>query len=174
MSTIDPLPGLSKVALLEALKERTKAETSELILPVRIQKGDDAESVKERAAEVFIGRLPDTQQSTKKAPYILHQLVNSNNKQIPGEQLTSKVIVRSIFCVYCDDEQEGALYLINLMERMRIALLRNPLIGNNVFECDLQEGLEDLVYPDDTAPYFMGEMVSTWDLPPIKREVRYW
>ena len=166
--------GLSKVSLLEALKEHTEAVTSDMLLPVRIQKGDDDQTPTERAAEVFIGRLPDTKQSTKKAPYILHQLVNSNNKQIPGEQLASKVIVRSIFCVYCEDEQEGTLYLINLMERMRIALLRNPLIGNNVFECDLQEGLEDLVYPDDTAPYFLGEMVSTWDLPPIKREVRYW
>lgn len=174
MSIIDPLPGLSKVSLLEALKERTKAATSEMLLPVRLQKGDTAETETERVAEVFIGRLPDTKQSTKKAPYILHQIVNSNNKQIPGEQLTSMVIVRSIFCVYCEDEQEGALYLINLMERLRISLLKNPLIGSNQFECNLQDGLEDLVYPDDTAPYYLGEMVSTWELPPIKREVRYW
>ena len=26
-------------------------------------------------------------------------------------------------------------------------------------------------YPDDTAPYFVGEMISTWILPPVEREV---
>lgn len=26
-------------------------------------------------------------------------------------------------------------------------------------------------YPDDTAPYFVGEMISTWKLPPVEREV---
>ena len=82
--------------------------------------------------------------------------------------------MRSIFCVFCSDEQEGTLYLINAMERLRIALLKNPLIGNNQFECDLKEGLEDLVYPDDTYPYYMGEMITTWKLPPIKREVSLW
>ena len=168
----DPLPGLSKTALLEALKEKTSDVISELLLPVRMQKGDSEAS--ERPAKVYIGRLPDTKQNTKKAPYILHQMVNSASKQKPGEQLQSKAIVRSIFCVYCDDEQEGTLMLINLMERLRIALLKNPLIGDNQFECDLQEGLEDLVYPDDTYPYYLGEMLSTWELPPIKREVRYW
>lgn len=172
MNINNPLPGLSKTSLLEALKEKTEEVISELLLPVQMQKGDTEEA--EKAADVYIGRLPDTKQSTKKAPYILHQMVNSANKQKPGEQLQSKAVVRSIFCVYCDDEQEGTLHLINLMERLRIALLKNPLIGDNAFECDLQEGLEDLVYPDDTYPYYLGEMISTWDLPPIKREVRYW
>ena len=163
---------LSKTSLLEAFKERTAEATSDLILPLQMQKGDTVESG--RAADVYIGRLPDSKQNTKKAPYILHQMVNSVNKQIPGEQLQSKAIVRSIFCVYCDNEQDGTLMLINLMERLRISLLRNPLIGDNAFECDLQEGLEDLVYPDDTYPYYLGEMISVWELPPIKREVRYW
>lgn len=36
---------------------------------------------------------------------------------------------------------------------------------------DLEAGLETIVYPDDTAPYFVGEMISTWMLPPVEREV---
>jgi len=172
MNINDPLPGLSKASLLEAFKEATIRATSEFLLPTQVQKGDTEEM--ERAASVYIGRLPDTKQSLKKAPYILHQMVNSASKQIPGEQLQSKAIVRSIFCVYCEDEQEGTLKLIGLMERLRISILRNPLIGSNQFECDLQEGLEDLVYANDTYPYYLGEMLTTWELPPIKREVRYW
>ena len=168
----DPLPGLSKTSLLEAFKERTIEATSEMLLPTQLQKGDI--EAKEQPASVYIGRIPNMKQNMKKAPYILHQMVNSASKQKQGEQLQSKAIVRSIFCVYCDDEQEGTLMLINLMERLRISLLKNPLIGKNAFECDLHEGLEDLVYPDDTYPYYLGEMISVWELPPIKREVRYW
>ena len=172
MNTDNGLPGLTKTDLLEALKARTLEATSEILLPVKPQKGDDG--VTERNARVYIGRLPDMEQSTKKAPYILHRMVNSASKQKPGEQLQTKAIVRSIFCVYCHDEEEGELLLLGLMERIRISLLKDPLIGNNAFECDFEEGLEDLVYQDNTYPYYCGEMISTWDMPPIKREVRYW
>jgi hypothetical protein len=34
MKINDPLPGLSKTSLLEALKERTEEATSEMLLPV--------------------------------------------------------------------------------------------------------------------------------------------
>ena len=84
--------------------------------------------------------------------------------------MTSSAKVRSICCVYNDDEQEGGLMLLNLMERIRVALLRQVVIGEQ-FTLDLEAGLEVLVYPDDTAPYFVGEMISTWILPPVEREV---
>lgn len=51
-----------------------------------------------------------------------------------------------------------------------MALLRQVVIGEQ-FTLDLEAGLEVLVYPDDTAPYFVGEMISTWILPPVEREV---
>ena len=57
------------------------------------------------------------------------------------------------------------------MERFRIPLLRNPWIANGQFELDLQDGVESMIYPDDTAPYFVGEMMTTWRMPPVKREV---
>lgn len=60
--------------------------------------------------------------------------------------------------------------LLNLMERFRIGLLKRVVIGGQ-FELDLQAGMESLIYPEDTAPYYAGEMVSIWKLPPIKREV---
>ena len=164
---------MTKTRLLEALRDMTLDVTKDLLLPVRQQK-DDAEQPADRTASVYLTRVPDMQQSSKKAPYILHQIVNSKHHQEPGELPESKAVVRSIFCVYCQDEQEGGMHLINLMERIRIALMKNPLIGDNQFECDLQEGIEDLVYPDDTYPYYMGEMLTVWDMPKVKREVRYW
>ena len=63
--------------------------------------------------------------------------------------------------------------LVNLMERLRISLLRKVVIGGQ-FQLDLEAGLETLIYPDDTAPYYAGEMISTWKLPSVEREVRPW
>jgi hypothetical protein len=115
-------------------------------------------------------RLSDSTAATKKAPYIIHQIITSADGQNPGEEPYSSCTVRSIFCVYCDDEQEGSLHLLNLMERVRIALLRKQVISDT-FVLDLSQKLETLNYPDDTAPYYAGEMVTTWKMPVIRREI---
>jgi len=163
---------MTKVELLDALTEWTRDVIKDLLLPVRVQK--EGESPSERPAEVYRQRLPDSKQPAKKAPYIIHSTVNGTHRQRRGEEVTSTVTVRSVFCVYCEDEQEGSLMLLNLMERIRIALLKDPIIRNQ-FLCVLTEeddgGIEDLVYPDDTAPYYMGEMLTVWDMPKVKREV---
>lgn len=45
--------------------------------------------------------------------------------------------------------------LLNLMERLRVALLQQIIIGEQ-FTLDMNAGLEVLVYPDDTSPLFRG------------------
>lgn len=159
---------MNKVILLDQLKAFTEQATADIILPTHSQKGDTGSQY--RAADVYRMRLPDSRAATKKAPYILHQIITGKDIQPSGQRPNSGTTVRTIFCVYCNDEQEGGLMLLNLMERLRIALLERVVIGQQ-FTLDLQAGLETLVYPDDTAPYFAGEMVSTWKLPAVKRKV---
>ena len=159
---------MTRIALLEQLREFTKAVTKDIIMPTMMEKGDAAKT--ERPAEVFLMRLPDSRAAKKKAPYILHQLITGKDEQRSGERAESRAMIRTIFCVYHDNEQEGSLALLNLMERLRIELLRKVVIGNQ-FQLDLEASLETLVYPDDTAPFFAGEIVSTWKLPAVEREV---
>ena len=161
--------GGDPVALLEALREYTCDAEKDLYLPVRVQKNGEEQIF--RPPDVYRMRLPDSKSATKKAPYILHQFVTSRDIQNRGEDLESNALVRSIFCAYSDDEQEGALHLLNMMTRFRIPLLANPWIAKGKFELNLQEGVESLIYPDDTAPYFAGEMMTNWRMPPVKREV---
>jgi hypothetical protein len=160
-----------RVEFMVALKAFTEDAIKELIMPVRMQKGDAEQSY--RAADVFLMRLPDSTAATKKAPYVLHQLITAKDEQPTGQKPRASAVVRSICCVYSDDEQEGGLMLLNLMERLRIALLQTTIIGNR-FQLDMEAGVECLVYPDDTAPYFVGEMVTNWRVPSIEREVRPW
>lgn len=161
---------MTRVILLERLRDFTREATADLVMPTRIQKADEEQSY--RPADIYLMRLPDGTAATKKAPYVLHQLITGMDQQPQGQRPESTAKIRSICCVYNDDEQEGGLMLLNLMERMRIALLKQVVIGNQ-FTLDLDAGLEAMVYPDDTAPYYVGEMISTWKLPAVEREVSY-
>jgi len=162
---------VNRIALLEALRDHTKETVADLIMPTRQQKGDPEGG--QRAADVHLMRLPDSSSATKKAPYIIHQLITGQDIQEPRQHVSSSVSIRSICCVYHPDEEEGALLLLNLMERLRIRLLKDVVIAGQ-FELDLEAGLETLIYPDDTAPYYAGELLSTWKLPAVEREVRQW
>lgn len=159
---------MTKAVLLDLLADFTKQSTKDLIMPTKMQKGDTEQ--KFRAADIHKMRLPDSASATKKAPYIIHQVVTGKDIQRPQNRPSAGTLIRSIFCVYNDNEEEGGLMLLNLMERVRIELLKSVYLGNQ-FELDLEAGLETLIYTDDTAPYYAGEMISTWKLPAVEREV---
>ena len=163
---------MTRVWLLESLKARMEKDTKDLIMPVKPQKGDTEET--SRAAEVWSGRLPDMKSTTKKAPYVLNTILTSRFRQNPGLPPESLVSVRTVYCVYNSDDHEGALMLLNLMDRIRISLQKNPIVDGK-YELNMSDdGIMDFVYPDDTAPFYMGEMVTEWIMPPVEREVQKW
>lgn len=170
----------TKVGLLHALKAFTEKATGDMPLKVKRQSRDEREP-KPRPAAVFLTRLPDMMSFEKKAPFILHQVVtgldalgnvNKGTGMQIRRELKSSCVIRSVFCVYNPNEEEGGLELLNLMEEMRTNLLQFPIL-NEVFELDLDEGISQMVYPETgergTAPYYLGEMVTVWKLPTIKR-----
>lgn len=161
---------MTKVILLERLRDFTRDSTGEIIMPTAPQKGEAEKQC--RAAEVHLMRLPDSSAAKKKAPYILHQVITGKDAQPSGNSPESSVNIRTIFCVYNDNEEEGGLMLLNLMETLRIDLMRHVIIGRQ-FELDLEAGIETLVYPEPTAPFYAGEMITAWKLPTVEREVFY-
>jgi len=161
---------MTRLDLLYVLRQVTTEATADIIMPTRLQKDDTKQ--KFRAADIHLMRLPESSSAQKKAPYIIHQIITGKDVQPAGNDVSSSTVIRSIFCVYNDNEEEGSLMLLNLMERLRIYLLKQVVIGER-YQLDLEEGFESLVYPDDTAPYFAAEMISTWKLPAIKREVNF-
>mgnify|MGYP001090077564 CR=1 FL=1 len=157
---------MTPIALLDCLKEFAEGCTKDIILPIvpspKIPEG-------ERSPEVWKMRLPDRESETKKAPYILLQLINGIDQQEEGNPEDSTCNVRIVVGVYADDDSEGALNVLNVITRLRQELLRVREIG----KCfSLRTPLEYLVYPDrSTAPFYFGEMMTTWEMPTIKREV---
>ena len=162
---------MTRVILLEQLKTFTEASIRDLLLPVRQQK-EDTEPPADRTARVYTMRLVKSTAAQKAAPYIIHQVITGKDIQPQGQRAAALATVRSIFCVFNEDEEAGALSLLSLMERLRIDLLKQIIIGKQ-FRLDLEAGLEVLIYPDDTAPYFVGEMISVWIAPGVEREVSF-
>lgn len=156
---------MTPIILLDQFKLFTEFSTKDIILPTR---GKPGEKTEHRAPEVWRMRLPDREAETKKAPYILLQLVNGTDEQESGEQPESQCNIRAIVCVCSEDASEGALNVLNIITRLRTDLLKRRVIGR---QFTLRMPLEYLVYLDDTAPYFMGEMMTGWEMPIIKREV---
>lgn len=161
---------MTKVNLLVALRDFTREATKDLILPTAQQARSP--NYEERPAAVFMTRLPDEKSPFKLVPYILHQVVTSEDVFQPGSQISSTVVVRSIFTVYDSDAEHGGLTLLELMERFRIGVLEQVVL-NKQFRLDLTDGLQCMVYTNDTAPYFAGEIISTWEMPPVRREINY-
>lgn len=145
---------------LHVLKAFTEEAVKDLLLPVRPQKSTDEPTLS--PAGVYLMRLPDSSTYEKKVPYIIHQIVASEDSQKDGNRTQSFVTVRTIFCVWDRDEQEGALELNELVDRVRMAFLHTRLIGGRYF-LDLDESdIKYLYYTEDIAPYYAGEMESVW------------
>ena len=167
---------MTKVILLECLKEFTETYIKDLRLPVQPREEDEFPPP-DRAVAVYTPCLPELRSYARKAPFITHEIVTGKDKLEPdprtGKRLLASTVVRTCFCVYHRDEQQGRLALLTLMEQLRIALLEEVVIGGQ-FVMDLDAGVETLVYPGNPAqvaasPFYLGEMISTWQLPPVKR-----
>lgn len=78
-------------------------------------------------------------------------------------------MVRIVAATYSEDGSEGATCVLNLLNRIRIALLKDNVIAERYM---LKLPLEMIVYPDSTAPYYLGEMMTIWDIPIVESEVQ--
>lgn len=171
---------MTPIILLERLKEFIQANTEDIILPVRPVKNKTlptvscprekaaTDAITHRAAEVHLMRLPDKDAEENRIPYILLQLITGTDTGAQGQQEDSEAKVRIIIATYSENDSEGALDVLNLITRIRVALLKAGEIGQQFL---LRKPLEYLVYPDDTRPYFFGEIMTIWEMQTIKREV---
>lgn len=157
---------MTKNDLLDALKSFTKEAVGDILCPAPQSEGGEV-----RQISVYKMRLPESAAAHKKTPYIIHQVTTGTDTQTAGNVETSaRCNIRSIFAIYHQNEEEGALLLLQVMERVRIQLLRSYSL-NGQFVLDREAGIETLVYADDTAPYFIGEMSTVWKMPGIRYEV---
>ena len=174
---------MTPVELLYELKKFIEANTKNIILSVRPvnnkvipepkskrerkQEREDEEPLT-RAAEVHLMRLPDKDAETNRIPYILLQLLTGVDDQEAGKEPDSECRIRIVVATYSEDGSAGSMDLLNVITRIRVALLETGVIGK---QFTLRKPLEYTCYPDDTGTYYLGEMLTIWGIPTIKREV---
>lgn len=172
---------MTPVVLLTELKQFIEENTKDIILSVRPVKNKTApgvgaalaeqepeDAITERAPEVHVMRLPDKDAETQRIPYILLQFLTGKDEQTPGEQPESECNIRIVVATYSEDGGAGAADLLNVITRIRVALLKAGEVGKRFL---LRKPLEYVVYPDETNPYYLGEMLTIWEMPIIQREV---
>ena len=158
---------MTPLELLDALKAFIEENTKDILLPVRVDR--KCGEAKERPAEVYKMRLPTKDAETKRIPYVLLQYIKSTDTQTAGEPPESSCMVRIVAATYSEDGEEGALCVLNLLTRIRIAFLRDGVIAERFM---LKPPIEMIVYPDSTPPYYLGEMMTEWRMPIVESEVQ--
>ena len=149
------------------MREATKT----LWLPVQPTK--ENREPENRAPAVYKMRLPDEKSYKDQAPYLINQILTIEDHQYPGQRGEARCTVRTNFCIFCADEMQGALHLLNVIEDVRQAILREQIVAK-LYQVDLEEGIDSVIYDKTPIPFFIGEMVSVWKIPTIEREVPKW
>ncbi len=151
------------IDLLNVLAEFVKNQTKDLLLRERpsLKKPDEK---KYRAPIVFKMDLPKKEDDERKIPYILIQILTGKDEQSPGEDEYSTCSVRMVVAVYSDDIGEGKLDVLNVITRLRLGLLKRKPLGGAFL---LGKDIEWVVDPAPPLPYCFGEMIMTFEMPPI-------
>ncbi len=156
---------MTPVELLEELKGFIEKHTKDIILQVRTRRGNEEIS---RAAEVHKMKLPTKSDETERIPYILLQVLNGKDDADPGKARSSNCKIRIVVATYSEDGGEGSYDVLNLLMRIRFNLLKTGILADKFI---LKHPLEYIIYPEDTSPYYLGEMMTEWSIPSIEREV---
>ena len=163
---------MTPIVLLDQLKEFIESCTSDIMLTTRPEKGGTLKGKPgTRAAGVYKMRLPErdvSEATEKRVPYIVLQVLTGVDEHSPREPDDSTCTVRIIAATYSEDGGEGANDVLNIITRIRVELLKAGEVGAQFL---LRKPLEYIIYPEDTNPYFFGELMTVWEMPTVHREV---
>jgi len=163
---------MTPIVLLDQLQAFIEACTGDIMLTTRPEKGGTLKGKPgTRAAGVYKMRLPErdvSEATEKRIPYIILQVLTGQDGHEAGQPEDSFCRVRIIVATYSEDGGEGANDVLNVVTRIRVALLKAGEVGEQFL---LRYPLEYIVYPEDTNPYFFGELMSIWEMPTVRREV---
>ncbi|MDR1703594.1 MAG: hypothetical protein LBS19_02765, partial [Clostridiales bacterium] len=148
---------MTPVVLLDRLKEFVENHTKDIYLSVQVEKN---EAPQERAPQVHKMWLPNKELEIQNIPYIVLQFITGLDDQEPGNAPDSECKIRIVVATYSKNAGEGAMGLLNVLTRLRTELLRVREVGDQFL---LRMPLEYVVYPDNTSPFFLGEMLTTWE-----------
>ncbi|GHV06346.1 hypothetical protein FACS1894217_04850 [Clostridia bacterium] len=158
--------------LIDALKVTVETALDDLIL----EKRGSQTSRNAREPDSTCGvnayklRAPTEEAETEEVPYIIIQPLNGNDTQEAGQYPQADAKIRFVIATYSADNSTGALSVLTIIDRLRLAFERRGVIAE---QYQLMPPLEWVIYPEDTAPYFLGEISTVWTIPAVQQEVNF-
>lgn len=152
--------------LIDGLYDLTCQRLKNVRFPVRgetIFKGGIPEL---RTPTVFKMDIPRREDEQRIAPYVVVQFLTGEDVQKPGADPHSYATVRFLTMVTCEDMGEGKFYVLQLLNLIREMLLQRKVIGRHFILSD-HDKIEYLVNPNSMFPYFDGELIAKFEIPPI-------
>lgn len=147
---------LSAVNLVDALREYIESAIKELRLPAANKSGD-------KQPQVISGYLPEKkpikQQVIPDIPFVIVRYLGDE-----GNAAKIKLLI----AVYSEEETEGWRDLLRVMERMKISLLKQRIIGRAFRLAENSIKLEML--EEQPYPAWYGIITCNYELPPIVEE----
>lgn len=120
-----------------------------------------------RPPHIFLMNTPERSDLTSQIPYLMIQLLSGEDKQdSESREEESKVKIRILIALYDDDGENGALQVLEIIERIRIMLLKGRLLDRQYM---IQSPFDYEIYQDDTGVYYLGEINTVWSVPVIER-----
>ncbi|CDN41456.1 hypothetical protein [Paenibacillus sp. P22] len=104
-------------------------------------------------------------QAADDPPYIVMRATSGTDE---GDSSMVKVVL--VFGVKDNEDGKGIMTLSNLMEKVRISLLRTRLLESRFA---LQEPYQWEIFDEQPQPIYEGIATTTWMLPTIRQEVPY-
>ncbi len=155
---------MTPIELGNALTVLCKETTSDLLLPVRKKPSEPPE---ERSPSVYLMDVPKKDDDTNAIPYIIVQILTGKHEQKPVNEPENRVSIRIVAAVYSEDMGEGKLNVLNIITRLYYKLLKREVIADHFV---LAESIEWVVDPRPVPPYYFGEMLMTFEIPPVYSE----
>lgn len=152
--------------LIDGLYDLTRERLKDLRLPVRGETISKDSVPKLRIPNVFKMDIPRREDEQRLAPYVVVQFLTGEDVQKSGADPHSYAAVRFLVMVSCENMGEGKAYVLQLLHRIREMLLQRQVIGKH-FILSENDKIEYLVNPNPMFPYFDGELIAKFKIPPI-------
>lgn len=158
---------MTPIMLIDELTKFIEEKTKDMILPAKTERGSD--KPKERRPEVYKMRPPETDDETNKIPYVVVQYLKSTLAEDNNAMLgyTEKCQIRIIAATYSQNQSEGNIAVLNLLTRIKQEVTKCGMISKQFI---LKMPVETIIYPDNTEPYYFGEIMTNWEIPVTESE----
>ncbi|CAH1058854.1 hypothetical protein [Paenibacillus pseudetheri] len=143
---------MTSVMLMIAIKDFLKKELA-----------DDAVTI----PAVHLGALPSKTAENRNDPVFPLIIVRPMDGDSDNDE--SRVQVKLLFGTQSEDDS-GFIDVLNLMERVRILLMRQRIIDKKF---RIESNWKWQFLEDQPEPQWICQAITTWTLPQIRQEVKY-